>query len=225
MVGLTTQGANMPPLFRPPGADPLATRADTWPYIHNICGYLSLNNAKMYRDFIQYFEDGTIPEATLATMVRESHIFDDLPDVSLLHDDLVIVILVNKADENLVAKAASAIVEISKDQRSSRNEHAPSAAVPGYAEHAGADDNELIKTPANVAKQPENGITLSLRPAPTMEVTPALASLAETAKIKRVRHPVRGSEKRALAQEAEKFLVEGKRSIRQDTSSAGTDGS
>ncbi|KAJ4359505.1 uncharacterized protein N0V89_000060 [Didymosphaeria variabile] len=200
-------------LFRPPGADPLATRADTGPYVQNVCGCLSLSKAKMYRDFIKYFEDGVISEDTLASMIREGHMFDDNFYASILHDDLVLVILYNKLDESPEVKAAveGAGGNITEIQQSlSSLGFATSAAVPGNAEHAGAALIKFDKMWTNVTKQPQNKMTLSLRPALAKESTAPSTSHNEAGKAKRVRNSVSSREKKTLAEEADTFLNEGK---------------
>ena len=46
-------------LFLPEKLNPDASVVDTWPYVNNICSHLSLNDAKLYRGYIKYFEQGT----------------------------------------------------------------------------------------------------------------------------------------------------------------------
>ncbi|KAK7186409.1 hypothetical protein DPSP01_013112 [Paraphaeosphaeria sporulosa] len=194
-------------LFRPPGADPLATRADTWPYIHNICGYLALGKNSLYRNYIQLFENGALDEATLSSMIRDSHIFDDNFDAELLHDDLIIMILLNKADNEFQATAApeSASHSMAPFQYYLERCHGVAPVLPSQFQH------DKIGTRLNHEIEPSS--ELSSPPPSPPEATP----------VKRIRKTVGGWEEKMLTQEAESFLTKGKRSIRGRKSSRGVD--
>ncbi|KAF2449188.1 hypothetical protein P171DRAFT_480294 [Karstenula rhodostoma CBS 690.94] len=217
----------MPSLFRPP-ANPLATRADTWPYIYNICGHLTLGSASVYRNFIKLFEDGVVAEETLSSMIRDSHIFDNNLDASLLHDDLVIVILLNKVDASNQATAAAepARCTVAPPQPSSRSEHRSPPALLAQVEYGKADVEyeKGHEVATDVESRFNHESQLSPEPSSTRVETPVITSISG-ATVNRVRNPVGSWEKKTLAQEAEKFLTTGKRSTRQNGSSLGMGGS
>lgn len=113
----------MDQLFRPSNTDPTASKANTLPYVDNICQYLSSSSAEWYRGLMKCFEEGTSPgsvlageigtdspldrfdEKTLELLVRAGHFFDGQPYVQYHHEDLVMIIILNKLDDSTVQAA------------------------------------------------------------------------------------------------------------------------
>ena len=115
----------MDQLFRPSSIDPLAFKAGTAPYIDNICRYLSPDSARLYRSALRCFEEGTsfrpvsagaisvnvlsdrFDEETLALLVRDGHFFNGQPIAQYHHDDLVLVIMLNKLESTITRVGGS----------------------------------------------------------------------------------------------------------------------
>ncbi|KAK3210218.1 hypothetical protein GRF29_44g2030962 [Pseudopithomyces chartarum] len=95
----------MDQLFRPSNTDPTASKANTLPYVDNICQYLSSSSAEWYRGLMKCFEEDRFDEKTLELLVRAGHFFDGQPYVQYHHEDLVMIIILNKLDDSTVQAA------------------------------------------------------------------------------------------------------------------------
>lgn len=220
----------MSQLFRTTHVDPLAPSVDTWPYVHNICGRLALDKGSLYRSYMELFEDGEYAyavredradvllgatgEEKLTSLIRDSHVFDGDFEAEMLHEDLLVVVLLNEAGND---------EEDAKQEKEKVQEQVVLELDPPFE----GDRMNERGVEARHADEPADKIspTISSPHAAITPSTPAVEILSKVSSAKRIRKAVGGWEEKMLAEEAQKFLTKGRRSMGRSGVGTVSDGS